>query len=393
MRFTVSRLTACAIAIVLFVACALPAGAVDPWGGFIPHASSYGDRTDNLYWLIYGIVAFTFIGVEGLLVYFLVKYRAKPGNPQPVIYSHGNNTLEVIWTATPALVLLFIALVQRDAWLDIKNTFPSDADPRVIRIEGLAQRFNWNFRYAGRDRVIGTIDDVLSPVLRIPVDHKILLQMRSRDVLHSFFLPHFRVKQDVVPGLTIPIWFEPILTTRAYAQKHRLPLVGPRAFEFEIACAELCGQQHYNMKGKLEVVTRAEFDAWLAAEDPATKNTGGDAAAWKQEWDKETAAQKAAQKFIDNEANATAYADAVHTLKDLPKAPTDTKDKVAMATYNDALDAYLKGLAKEERAEIDAAKKIVDAYEGKVAEIKATDDKRWGWPWAELRTTKVFHQK
>ena len=147
----------------------------------------------------------------------------------------------------PAIILAYIVWAQYGTWANIKyqRNFP---DVPVLA-EVTAQQFDWRFRYAGADGVYNTPDDVHSVYeLHVPVNEPVVVDLLSRDVLHSFFLPQLRVKQDAVPGLRIPIWFE---ATKIGA--------------YDLACAELCGWGHYKMAGKLIVESRADFDAWLSA--------------------------------------------------------------------------------------------------------------------------------
>ena len=154
----------------------------------------------------------------------------------------------------PAAILVFIAFYQFNTWTEIKSQrrFPkSTADAEV-----LAGQFEWRIRYAGPDGKIGTQDDILSlNNLHVPVDKDFVIHLRSRDVLHSFFLPNLRVKQDAVPGMTIPVWFkvDPTLVN----------VMDGEPQTFDLLCAELCGWGHYKMRGRLTVHTQADFDAWL----------------------------------------------------------------------------------------------------------------------------------
>lgn len=215
----------------------------------------YSYEVDQLYRVILWIVMVAFVATEGLLVWFVVRFRAKPGGK--AVYTHGNHRLEVIWTILPAAILFWLALHQMGTWKAIKITRPDPKQGLVVEV--LAKQFEWNFRYAGPDGRFGTTDDVLSVNnLHIPVDTKVTVLIRSQDVLHSFFLPNIRLKQDAVPGLTIPQWFEARKTT-ATARKER----GDEKFEFEIACAELCGIQHTKMRGVLRVHTKEEFWKWI----------------------------------------------------------------------------------------------------------------------------------
>jgi cytochrome c oxidase subunit II len=137
-----------------------------------------------------------------------------------------------------------------DAWADAKMVRPKLANgqvkPALAEITG--RQFEWRIRYAGEDGIIGTPDDVqLSNDLHLPVHEEIVLSIKSQDVLHSFFLPNLRVKQDVVPGMKQFVWFQPT-----------------KSGVYDIVCAELCGWGHYKMRGRLTVEPREKFDAWLA---------------------------------------------------------------------------------------------------------------------------------
>lgn len=338
---------------------------VSPYAWLTPHASSYGDRIDFLYELIYVIVIIVWIGVQSVMCWFLWRYRARPESGEKAVYHHGSDLLEVIWTVTPALMLLFIALVQRDAWLDIKTGFPDPSDPNTIKVQCLAQRYTWEFRYAGQDKTFGTADDLVSKeLLVIPKGKKVLMLMRSYDVLHSFFLPHMRVKQDAVPGLTVPVWWEATLTTKEYAQKYKLPLHGKRAFHYEVACAELCGAEHYSMDAEMRVVTYEQYLEWLEDNDPV-KKAGGDRApledAFKQ------------AKRVYNQAQARLR---------------------AKKTYDRLHHIEEHGhLTKELGKELKAAKKLIKGMNATADEalVKAHELKYWGWGWDEKtqgQTTK-----
>lgn len=215
----------------------------------------YSHEVDHLYRVILWIVAVAFVVTEALLVFFVLKFRARPGGK--AVYTHGNHRLEVVWTILPAAILFWLALHQMGTWKTIKITRP---DPRQgLVVEVLAKQFEWNFRYAGPDGKFGTEDDITSVNnLHVPVDTKVTVLLRSQDVIHSFFLPNIRLKQDAVPGLTIAQWFEARKTTET-ARKER----GDPKFEFEIACAELCGPQHTQMKGALKVYSREDFWKWI----------------------------------------------------------------------------------------------------------------------------------
>jgi cytochrome c oxidase subunit 2 len=208
------------------------------------NVSTFGSDVDWLFYLILVITGIAFVGTQALLVWFLVKYRARPG--QKATYIHGSHAVELVWTVIPALILVMIALIQGGTWTDIKSGFPPDAE--AVRVQLFAKQFEWRFAYPGADARFGTADDVYAANLRVPVGRKVLIEARSQDVLHSLFLPHFRVKQDIVPGMNVRIWFE-----------------GTKTGRWEIACAELCGLGHYRMRAFVEVLEPAEHEQWHLA--------------------------------------------------------------------------------------------------------------------------------
>ncbi|HEY8469025.1 MAG TPA: cytochrome c oxidase subunit II [Longimicrobiales bacterium] len=206
------------------------------------NVSTFGAQVDSIYYLILGITAVIFFAVEALLVYFLVRYRHREG--RKAAYIHGNTRAEVIWTLVPFLIILFIAFRSRTVWLEVKD--PERMPPGALELRVAAKQFEWNVTYPGPDERLGTADDfVRRGQLRIPVNRPVRVTLASEDVIHSFFLPEFRVKQDAVPGMEIPVWFQ-----------------ATRTGEFTLGCAELCGLGHYRMRGTVTVQTAEEFAAW-----------------------------------------------------------------------------------------------------------------------------------
>jgi cytochrome c oxidase subunit 2 len=243
-------------------------------------------RIDHLFNLIMWIVSITFVLVTIALVYFLVKYKAVPGRKAKFV--HGNHTVEIVWTIVPAAILIWLGFTQVPDWKAAKvpSTFPKPEEATVVQVA--AQQFDWNFRQPGLDgrfesydaakamksleeakdqaktdpealkdfnpganRFFGKEDDddVVSATLTVPVNKPVLIELRSIDVIHSFFIPVMRLKQDAVPGKPMPVWFRPT-----------------KIGEWEIACAELCGNNHTTMRARVKVVAQAEYDAWLKAE-------------------------------------------------------------------------------------------------------------------------------
>ena len=218
-------------------------------GWFLPPgASTFAGDVDFLYYLILVITGVAFVIVEIAIVWFLIKYRARPG--RRAHYTHGSVRAEVVWTAVPAVTVVAIGILSGGAWNTIKgrNSVPPDA----LEYGVIGQQFEWLITHPGPDARLGTGDDVeLRNELRMPVNRPVVLRLSARDVIHSFFVPAFRVKQDATPGMTVNVWFQATETG-----------------EYDIACAELCGLGHYQMGGKVVVLPADEFAAWEAQARP-----------------------------------------------------------------------------------------------------------------------------
>lgn len=212
-------------------------------------ASPLGRQIDDLFYLILAITGVTFIGVHLALGYILWKFGAVPGKKSH--YQHGSHTLEVVWSIVPAGILLFIALYQMDVWAAyrIKSRFDQEALANPVA-EVTARQFEWRIRYPAPGKVLQDTpqpDDLYTVNdLHTPAGKPVVIKLRSDDVLHSFFLPHLRVKQDAVPGLVIPVWFE--------ASEPKV---------YDLVCAELCGWGHYKMRGQLTAQSQADFDSYI----------------------------------------------------------------------------------------------------------------------------------
>ena len=212
------------------------------------NVSTFGGEIDSLFYLIYYITAATFVLVTVLMVLFLVMFREQPG--RRATYTHGNTTLEIIWTIIPAAILIVLSFMSVSTWAKVKQRAP-DSD---FELQVAAKQFNWEVVYPGADAKFGTDDDVkFDNDLHVPVNKVVRVQLSSKDVIHSFFLPNLRLKQDAVPGRTILVWFE-----------------ATKPGKYEIPCAELCGFGHSGMKGWLYVHTPEEYAKW-AGEHLAAK--------------------------------------------------------------------------------------------------------------------------
>ncbi len=206
--------------------------------------STFGPALDHMYYVILWITGIVFFATEITLLVFLVKYRHKEGRKAE--YIHGSNKAEVIWTAIPFVIVMGLAFYSKGLWDEIRDPARIPADAYPIHVMGA--QFEWTATYAGSDGQFGTSDDFASlNALHIAVDQPVVVQLEAEDVIHSFFLPEFRVKQDAVPGMTTPVWFE-----------------ATRTGEFTLACAELCGLGHYRMGGTVIVHSQADFQDWLA---------------------------------------------------------------------------------------------------------------------------------
>jgi cytochrome c oxidase subunit 2 len=207
--------------------------------------------TDFVIGIYFGIVAV-------VLLYLILRYRASRGHKAD--YDHGDTKKHVLITgALGIFVFLSVDMViETLAFKDLKEAFWNfPKGDKVLRIEVLPQQFAWNFRYAGPDGDFGTKDDIV-PVqnhMHIPVNTPVVIQLGSYDVIHSFFLPNFRIKQDATPGMITALWFQATETG-----------------EFEIACAELCGNGHYRMKGYLTIESMEDFNDWLADNAPVEED-------------------------------------------------------------------------------------------------------------------------
>ena len=208
--------------------------------------STIGVRIDHLFYLILGIISLAFVGTHVALGYVLWRSSSHPD--AKATYSHGNQTLEVIWTVIPGIILLFLALYQMDVWASyrMREYFPATTEPVA---EVMARQFEWRIRYPapGKSLQVDPQPDDIYTVndLYVPTNRPVAISLKTEDVQHSFFVPHLRVKQDALPGKRIPVWFE--VTKEG---------------EYDLVCAELCGWGHYKMKGRVSAVSEAKFNEW-----------------------------------------------------------------------------------------------------------------------------------
>ena len=241
---------------------------------------TFGPQVDGLFYLILAITGVAFVGTEVILVMALWRYPARPG--QKSVYTHGHHRLELIWTAIPAVILVFIAFAQVMAWSEIKYQSRMPDPDQVLEVS--ARQFEWRFRYptpelldemtsnwkgkgskvaADWERVRNYDDIHVVNQVHTWKHAKVRMFLKTKEVLHSFFLPNLRIKQDAVPGKTIPVWYEPTEANRRWDDAKEQWVDDPDN-EWELACAELCGWGHYKMRGRLYVYeTKADFERWL----------------------------------------------------------------------------------------------------------------------------------
>lgn len=243
-----------------------------------PNISTHGADIDNLIATLHWFMAVLFIGWGIYLVYCLVRFRARPGHEADIkgdAHFVLPKYIEIGIILIEACLLIFFSA---PIWARVKKDFPKESEALVVKVT--AEQFAWTIHYPGLDGKFGRldnklidgtnptgldrtdpngVDDIISPnYLNIPVNKKVIVQLTAKDVIHNFFLPVMRVKQDAIPGMTIPLWFEATETGK-----------------FEIACAQLCGVGHTQMRGFFNVMTQQEYDAWYNEEE---KSLLGDAA-------------------------------------------------------------------------------------------------------------------
>jgi cytochrome c oxidase subunit 2 len=248
------------------------------WLGLPPLAATHGGQIDNLIGWTHIFMLVLFVGWGAFFAYVLFRFR-RSRNPvanYPGVTSHASSYLEGA-VLVIEMVLLFAFSIP--LWAARVDHIPSEKEALVVHVTG--EQFAWNVRYAGADGLFGKTDiklidlqsnplgvDRSDPAakddvttlnqLYLPVNRPVIVKLRSKDVIHSFGVPEFRVKQDAIPGLTIPIWFVPNVTTAEMRTR-----TGKPEFQYEIACAQLCGLGHYRMRGFVTVLSTDEFQKWM----------------------------------------------------------------------------------------------------------------------------------
>jgi cytochrome c oxidase subunit 2 len=277
------------------------------WGDvLLPDASSeHGLEYDNLMWISFAIIFFTQTITQALLHYFAYRYRGEKG--KKALFYADNDRLEAIWTIIPVIALAGLILYGLYTWTDIM-TVEENEDALVVEL--YAQQFNWKARYAGEDGVLGDanvrflqdfdgknlvgidatdpngFDDVVVQELHLPAGREVIFKMRSQDVLHSAYMPHFRAQMNCVPGMITEFAFVPTITTEEIRQTEDIKAkvkkinairrensqaliakgeeaLEPYVFDYLLLCNKICGASHYNMQMKIIVETPEEFQKWI----------------------------------------------------------------------------------------------------------------------------------
>tara|TARA_R110002072_G_scaffold260722_1_gene419205 strand:- start:9531 stop:10592 length:1062 start_codon:yes stop_codon:yes gene_type:complete len=266
-------------------------------------ASEHGKDIDLLMLISMAIIMFVLVITQFLLHYFAFKYHGKKG--QKAVFFADNDKLEFIWTIIPVIVLAALIIYGLFTWTDIMNV-TEDEDTLVVEL--YAKQFTWEARYSGEDNTLGeanvrfiegintvgidasdpnSMDDIVTRELRLPVGRKVLFKMRSQDVLHSAYMPHFRAQMNTVPGMITQFAFTPTITTAEMRQNPEIiskveninqlrndknveltakgeETLEPYEFDYLLLCNKICGASHYNMQMKIIVETQEDFDAWMA---------------------------------------------------------------------------------------------------------------------------------
>lgn len=244
----------------------------------LPLASEHGAETDRLFWITMVIIVFSFTIIFVGMFWFTFKYRYQKNRRAEFIAD--NHVLEIVWTVIPAIVLAILIFDGLRTWNDI--TSPASKDAEVIELIG--QQFSWTARYPGvKDKELGrqnfkmidavnefgldlsdpnSFDDFKAQELHLPKGQEVLLKIRAKDVLHSVFLPHFRVKMDAVPGMQTHFKFVPTKSTAEMRTE-----TGNANFNYELACTEICGKGHFSMRLLVIVDEPADYEKWKASQE------------------------------------------------------------------------------------------------------------------------------
>jgi len=247
-------------------------------------ASEHGEKIDSMFNITLIITTIVFVITHILL--FLFAYKYKHSTKKRAYYLAHNNTLEKYWTVIPAIVLTVLVLMGFFTWRGITNVSKDDMKA-AIQVDVTAHQFAWDVRYGGKDntngkknyKLIGSLnglnnlgldladaknyDDLKVAEIVLPVGKSVRFTLGSQDVLHSFYMPHFRVQMNCVPGMATYFQFTPKITTAEMREKTNDP-----KFSYQLYCAKICGGSHYNMKFAVRIVSAKEYASWLKEQKP-----------------------------------------------------------------------------------------------------------------------------
>jgi cytochrome c oxidase subunit 2 len=244
-------------------------------------ASEHGVKIDEMFWTTTVLTMIVFVITQILLFGFLFAYRYNA--KRRAHFLPHDNTIEKVWTIAPAIVLTILVIFGFFTWEKITNSTDARGE-HSINIDITGHQFAWELRYPGADGKLGktnyklvtginkvgvdfkdksAYDDLQVDTMYLPVGKSIRLNIHAQDVIHSVYMPHFRVQLNAVPGLPTYFKFTPTLTTAAMRRE-----VGDPAFEYLVYCNKICGGAHYNMKKVVRVVEESEYQAWLAQQKP-----------------------------------------------------------------------------------------------------------------------------
>ena len=246
-----------------------------------PASSVHGAEIDTLMKVSMTLILVVFFALSPMLFYFAYKYRGRKEN-KAYFFAH-NNKLEIVWTVVPTIILTALIIYGLRTWDRAMN--PDISEATVIEV--YSKQFDWTARYSGTDNILGdanyklvegrntlgvdvndenSADDIVVREVHLPVNKPVLLKFRSRDVIHSAFLPHFRVQMNCVPGLSTQFAFTPTKTTAEMKESEG------EDFEYVLLCNKICGSAHFNMQMKFIVESEEDYNKWLSSQK-TIKNT------------------------------------------------------------------------------------------------------------------------
>ena len=240
-----------------------------------PASSVHGAEIDTLMKVSMTLILVVFFALSPMLFYFAYKYRGRKEN-KAYFFAH-NNKLEIVWTVVPTIILTALIIYGLRTWDRAMN--PDISEATVIEV--YSKQFDWTARYSGTDNILGdanyklvegrntlgvdvndenSADDIVVREVHLPVNKPVLLKFRSRDVIHSAFLPHFRVQMNCVPGLSTQFAFTPTKTTAEMKESEG------EDFEYVLLCNKICGSAHFNMQMKFIVESEEDYNKWLSSQ-------------------------------------------------------------------------------------------------------------------------------